>query len=59
MKLNDLRLLRFLCARLGIVTLKELEAFKLQHQASTNTMLLEHLKIYATTNTTYRKVNTV
>lgn len=59
MTVNDLRLLRFLCARLGIVTLKELEAFKLQHQASNNKMLLDHLKIYATTNTAYRKVNTL
>lgn len=59
MTVNDLRLLRFLCARLGIVTLKELEAFKLQHQASTNKMLLRHLKIYVITNTTYRKVNTL
>lgn len=59
MNVKDLRLLRFLCARLGIVTLKELEAFKLQHQASTNKMLLEHLKIYAITNTAYRKVNTL
>lgn len=59
MTVNDLRLLRLLCARLGIVTLKELEAFKLQHQASNNKMLLEHLKIYATTNTAYKKVNTL
>ena len=47
MNFNELRLLNLLCARLGIETLKELEAFKLQRQASTNKMLLDQLLIYA------------
>ena len=47
MTFKELRLLNFLCTRLGIETVKELEAFKRQQQAETNKMLLDRLAMYS------------
>ena len=47
MTFKELRLLNLLCTRLGIETVKDLEAFKRQYNADTNKVLLDRLAMYS------------
>ena len=47
MTFKELRLLNLLCARLGIETVHDLEAFKRQYKADNNKMLIDRLAMYS------------
>lgn len=55
MSRKEMQLLNLLCEKVGIKTVGDLEAFKIQTNVTTNEMLIKRLALYVAADATFKQ----